>query len=157
MSRAYLPVTGPLALRFAPVITNMYELPPLAMEDVRPALPNIHPEPIHDSDTGTNETGHHDPFALAPAVAAISSPDTSSDTITASSPLPAPTFMNSTNDSQVYSPQVFAEFFRPGSGGSWNGGGTNGYDASIAMPLNVGFMPPYAPPRDPSQATYQVK
>jgi len=157
LSRAYLPVTGPLGLRFAPIITNMYELPPLAMADVRPAPQNPHPEPAHDSDTTSQENDYREEFALAPTVPVAASPDTGSETITASSPLPAPTFINSTNDSQMYSPQVWAEFFQPGSGGSGNHAGTNGYDASIAMPLNVGFMPPYAPPREPSQATYQVK
>lgn len=128
------------------------------MIDIVPVATSPASHSAHDLTDASDEYSHHDPFALAPPPLAGSWDTNIGDTISVSSPDPMPSAvsMGSTNESPIVPAQIYAEFFRPGSGGGGIGG-TNGVDASIVMPLNVGFTPPLTTPGEPSQATYNVK
>jgi hypothetical protein len=164
----YLPETGPAPLRFetAPSADAVLKWKPLLLTPVQPETntnppapaANISVDATNASDVVVSKTDSA-PVANtnslvasvtnAPAPVAVSEENSNTAAAVNVTPLPA----GSENSVNPVTPQILAEFFKPGRGGK------NGNNAVVFVPADIQFTPPVPQSQSANQsrAVYKIE
>ena len=149
-SSAYLPSTGPTPLRFETVKARTFALPPVKSAEPLAKTDDGHPM---IAPTQTLPNAAPEPAIAAtpePEVTATSAPPQTTSPVEFLAPVPMAA-SSPAGTLPLITPQILAEFFRPGPGS------THAPGVSVLLPATVGFIPPMAPPPATSRATYKVE